>query len=364
MAPELLRGESENTSASDVFSFGIILYEVYSRKDPYVGENYKEVLKLIADQVVSKRPPVPPSCPQLVVSIMKECLVDEASKRPSFEELDQRLKRLDPSTVEPGKMIMSLQRQKAERESMNAGNARLYESFPKHVADSIIAGRKVEPESFPVVTIFFSDIVGFTTISSTLSPKKVSEMLDRLYLKFDELSDKHEIFKIETIGDAYMCVTNLMKPQPDHAKRIALFSMDAIEAAASTPVDLEDETMGTINIRVGFHSGPVVASAVGSRNLKYSIFGDTVNTASRMESNSKPGRIQCSDASAIYVKKQYPELLLKKRRPIQVKGKGIMQTFWVNESRNNDINDIHSIPVSTGLTNPQDTLVQGLGTGA
>ena len=83
-----------------------------------------------------------------------------------------------------------------------------------------------------------------------------------------------------------------------------------------------------------------------------------------MESNSKPGRIQCSDASAIYVKKQYPELLLKKRRPIQVKGKGIMQTFWVNESRNNDIDDIHSTPVSTGLTNPQDTLVQGLGTGA
>jgi len=86
---------------------------------------------------------------------MKECLVDKASKRPSFEELDQRLKRLDPSTVEPGQMITSLQRKKEERKAMNAGNVRLYESFPKHVADAIVAGKKVEPESFPIVTVFF-----------------------------------------------------------------------------------------------------------------------------------------------------------------------------------------------------------------
>lgn len=248
-------------------------------------------------------------------------------------------------------MITSLQRKKEERKAMNAGNVRLYESFPKHVADAIVAGKKVEPESFPIVTVFFSDIVGFTTISSMISAEKVSDMLDRLYLTFDSLSEVHGIFKIETIGDAYMCVTNLMKPQPDHAKRIALFSIDAIEAAKNTPIDPDDETMGTVNIRVGFHTGPVVASVVGSRNLKYSIFGDTVNTASRMESNSKPGRIQCSDTSAIHLMKQCPELPLKKRRPIEVKGKGKMQTFWINESRNHDGNDSHSIPSSTVLSN-------------
>jgi len=158
MAPELLRGESENTAMSDVYSFGIILYEVYSRKDPYYGENHREVLKLVADPVINKRPPVPPACPDAVASIMKECLERTPGSRPTFEQLDLRLKDLDVENVEPGKMSFSMQEKKLQQATRS--EELLFDVFPKHIAEAIRDGRKVDPESREAVTIFFSDIVG------------------------------------------------------------------------------------------------------------------------------------------------------------------------------------------------------------
>jgi len=164
----------------------------------------------------------------------------------------------------------------------------LYDVFPKHVADALREGRPVEPERKDCVTIFFSDIVGFTTISSSLDPEKVSTMLHRLYTAFDELSSAHRIFKVETIGDAYMAVTNLVEDQHnDHAVRMARFAVGAIQAARNTLIDLDNPSLGSVRIRVGLHSGPVVANVVGTRNKRYCLFGDSVNTASRMESNSE-----------------------------------------------------------------------------
>jgi len=214
---------------------------------------------------------------------------------------------------------------------MNQTDDLLYSVFPRHIAEALRQNKKVEPEHHDCVTIFFSDIVGFTDISSNLDPAKINALLDRLYNSFDALSNYHDVFKVETIGDAYMAVTNLTKNQPDHCKRIAQFAIDAIRAANETLIDNDDPSLGYVNIRVGFHSGPVVSGVVGSRNPRYCLFGDTVNTASRMESNSLVNRIHCSENSARLLQQQDPEMKLASRGIIAVKGKGEMNTYWVNE---------------------------------
>ena len=186
MAPELLREESSNTAETDVFSFGIILYEVYSRRDPYEGEDARDVLRLVADKNIRKRPPVPLGMPEKVKSLMADCLEDEPSKRPSFEELDMRLKRIDADGADPS------------FNTVKRSNLSLFDIFPRHVAEALRDGRTVEAEHKDSVTIFFSDIVGFTTISSELEPRKVAALLDRLYTAFDELSAEHDVFKVES----------------------------------------------------------------------------------------------------------------------------------------------------------------------
>lgn len=187
MAPELLRFESSNTIASDTFSFGVILYEVYSRKDPYDGEDPREVIRLIKDKKVQKRPPAPKNCPTQIQSLMKDCFAEEPDKRPTFEEIDTRLRRMDEKDIATGDMEVSTR-------------VSLFDIFPRHIAEALRDGRKVEPEHRDCVTIFFSDIVDFTEISSRLDPRKIADLLDRMYSKFDGLADKYQVSLVFTDG--------------------------------------------------------------------------------------------------------------------------------------------------------------------
>jgi guanylate cyclase len=219
------------------------------------------------------------------------------------------------------------------------------------------------------VTVFFSDIVRFTDISSALSPVKVCNMLDRLYVAFDALANKHEVFKVETIGDAWVGVTNRTchLPKRDsplsvcihcltitrtfslfsvegnqndtHAKRIAEFAVEAVAAAGNILIDEDDHSAGHLSIRVGFHTGQVVSNVIGSLNPRYGLFGDTMNTASRMEHLSISGKIQCSEVSAKLLKEQAPKFPLRRRGKVAVKGKGHMTTYWVGNSMLNEDSD-------------------------
>ncbi|CAB9502908.1 activated protein kinase catalytic subunit alpha-1 [Seminavis robusta] len=326
MAPEYLRGKTDYNTSCDIYALGIILYEIYARKTPYEGENPRQVLRKVCDPRVNKRPLIPDTCPPKILEIMKKCWSQDPFFRPQAKDLDM--------------LFMDMTMQDAEPLSVGATHGRidrptgdmLYQVFPSHIADALKAGEKVEPETHDNVTIVFSDIVHFTDISASLSPLKVSNLLDRLYLSFDSLARQHKVFKVETIGDAYMGVTNLGGAmESDHVKAIAEFAMDAVEAAGLILIDEDDPKRGYVRIRVGLHTGPVVSNVIGSLNPRYGLFGDTVNVASRMESNSISRRIQCSEKSAKLLALQAPHIPLIKRGKIGVKGKGDMTTYWIGD---------------------------------
>eukprot|EP00045_Choanoeca_perplexa_P014587 m.173036 g.173036 ORF g.173036 m.173036 type:complete len:549 (-) comp16727_c0_seq7:47-1693(-) len=331
MAPEVLLGEPV-TTASDVYSAGVVIYEIVSRKEPY--PDYKDVNELVKDISKRKRRPIlPHDCAPEVAGIVTECWNTDPDWRPGFKELNRRFMSMDSTVVT-----------QAQTKVVKTGSDRLLEQvFPKHVADALKAGKKVEPQQFESVTIFFSDIVGFTDISGSLPPEEVMDMLDRLYTKLDELSDKYDLFKVETIGDAFMCVSNLHKEQPDdHVKRIALFAMDAVRAANETPISKTQPELGCISLRIGFHTGPVVANVVGSKNPRYCLFGDTVNVASRMESNSEKNRIHMSDSSTKLLRAQAPHLRIENRGLTTIKGKGKMATSFLVDHEEPDSSDLQS----------------------
>ncbi|NWI86348.1 GUC2D cyclase, partial [Dromaius novaehollandiae] len=153
----------------------------------------------------------------------------------------------------------------------------------RSVAEALKMGTPVEPEYFEEVTLYFSDIVGFTTISAMSEPIEVVDLLNDLYTLFDAIIGSHDVYKVETIGDAYMVASGLPKRNGNrHAGEIANMSLDILSSVGTFKMRHMPEV--PVRIRIGLHSGPCVAGVVGLTMPRYCLFGDTVNTASRMES--------------------------------------------------------------------------------
>ena len=186
MAPEVLRG-APNSVPSDVYAFGVVLFEMTTKMEPYDGEEYDDVIRGVVKEF--KRPELPRGVPSELATIMRECWHWDPRRRPTFLELERRMSHFDSLHVAQRNMKQN-----------RGNNVVLDQVFPSHVAKALAAGQKLEPEHYDKVTIFFSDIVGFTDISRTVAPEKVCDMLDRLYTRFDILTEKYDIFKVETIG--------------------------------------------------------------------------------------------------------------------------------------------------------------------
>jgi class 3 adenylate cyclase len=198
--------------------------------------------------------------------------------------------------------------------------------FPSKIASDLKESGTTNPESFKDVTVFFSDLVNFTEISSRFDPEFIINELNQLFTKFDSIVEKHGCERIKTIGDAYMAVCGLPEPAPDSAARILDAASEIIgfmeERKKYSPVKWE--------IRIGVHTGDVVAGVVGVKKFIYDVFGDTVNMASRMESNSEPMLINVSEDTYGRVKDRF---IFDERAPIEVKGKGQVKMYFLKHSR-------------------------------
>uniref|UniRef100_A0A8C3SI22 guanylate cyclase n=1 Tax=Chelydra serpentina TaxID=8475 RepID=A0A8C3SI22_CHESE len=203
----------------------------------------------------------------------------------------------------------------------------LYAMLPKHVANLLKEGKKVEAGEFNSCTILFSDIVTFTNICSACEPIQIVNMLNSMYSKFDRLTSVHNVYKVETIGDAYMVVGGVPVPIASHAKRVANFALGMRTAAREV---MNPVTGEPIQIRVGIHTGPVLAGVVGEKMPRYCLFGDTVNTASRMESHGLPNKIHLSPTAFRALQNQSFEIV--ERGEIEVKGKGKMTTYILRQN--------------------------------
>lgn len=196
--------------------------------------------------------------------------------------------------------------------------ALLLNVLPAPVAAELKATGATTAQTFEAASVLFADIVGFTAMSATMDADEMVTLLGAVFSRFDALADEHGVEKIRTIGDNYMAAAGVPVPVADHADRVCAMAIDMIAYSRNSP----------FSFRIGINSGPIVGGVIGVKKFQYDIWGDTVNIASRMESQGEPGRIQVTEATHRLVEHRFPMLL---RGSVAVRGAGAVSTWWLGE---------------------------------
>jgi adenylate cyclase len=221
--------------------------------------------------------------------------------------------------------LAALQQEQAKAENL------LLNILPRSIADKLKAQTQPIADHHESASILFADVVDFAPWSERLPPAEVVGYLDHLFSHFDDLAERHGLEKIKTIGDCYMVAAGVPTPRPDHARALALMALDMLEAMSS------DDAVGHLGLelRVGINSGPVVAGVIGRKRFLYDLWGDAVNTASRMESHGTPGRIQITRATHDLLADEFE---CEPRGTIAVKGKGEIEAWYLIRPRGSSDN--------------------------
>ncbi|XP_068600127.1 retinal guanylyl cyclase 1 [Brachionichthys hirsutus] len=347
-APELLRSLSvrrKGTFSGDVYSFSIIGQEVICRSAPFC------MLDMPPKEILSKLKEPPPLCrpvvsvdeaPLEVIQVIKQSWSEEPVRRPTFEEIFKQFKSITKGkkTNIIDSMLRMLEQYSSNLEDLIRERTEELEverqktdklvaaMLPKSVAQALKTGKPVTPEHFKEVTLYFSDIVGFTTISALSDPIEVVDLLNDLYTLFDAIIGQHDVYKVETIGDAYMVSSGVpVRNGNRHAAEMANMSLDILHCIGTFKMRHLPELK--VRIRIGLHSGPVVAGVVGLTMPRYCLFGDTVNTASRMESTGLSYRIHVSQNTVDVLNSLKLGYRIQLRGLTELKGKGIENTYWL-----------------------------------
>ncbi|XP_059809174.1 guanylyl cyclase C-like [Hypanus sabinus] len=353
-APEHLRREGISQKG-DVYSYGIIGQEIIYRKDTFYTEacsNPAEKLKrvMMANEPTPLRPSLPLETatdrePE-VYGLIRNCWEEDPEKRPDFKKIEATLAKIfstfhsESNKSYMDTLIRRLQMYSKNLEHLVEERTALYKAerdradqlnymlLPKPVVIQLKTTGRVEPELFEEVTIYFSDIVGFTTICKFSTPMEVVDMLNDMYKNFDQILDNHDVYKVETIGDAYMVASGLPERNGNrHAVDITRMALDILNFMGS--FELAHLPSLPIWIRIGIHSGPCAAGVVGTKMPRYCLFGDVVNTASRMESTGLPLRIHVNQSTINILKRTSCKFEYEMRGETYLKGRGTEVTYWL-----------------------------------
>jgi class 3 adenylate cyclase len=217
--------------------------------------------------------------------------------------------------------LLSRLTQELEEERAKS-NALLLNILPQPIIERLGAGEQIIADRYEAVTVLFSDLVGFTAISSDVDAQVLVSELNRLFSRFDALCERTSVEKIKTIGDAYLAVGGLPGTRTDHTAAVAELALAMVDATGA--FDEEQDT--DWRIRIGIHTGPAVAGVIGTRKFVYDVWGDTVNVASRLEASAEPNRIHVSESVADALR---GNLEFEPRGTIELKGKGNANTYFL-----------------------------------